>query len=73
MTTFFTEDRLICELEILQKISNDHLKTLSDVVHRKPLTVEQAWDCFVEAGKPNVSGKEFRWIVKAIEKAHKIL
>jgi hypothetical protein len=41
MTTFTTDDRLQCQIEIMQKISNDHYKELSDSLHRKPLTDEE--------------------------------
>ena len=69
MTTFTTEDRIQCQLEIMQKISNDHLKELSDCLHRRPLPQDQIDSMAFNLNLPYDITK----IVRAVEKAHGIV
>ena len=69
MTTFTTDDRLQCQIEIMQKISNDHYKELSDSLHRKPMSQDQIDNMAFNLNLPYDITK----IVRAVEKAHGIV
>ena len=69
MTTFTTDDRLQCQIEIMQKISNDHYKELSDSLHRKPMSQDQIDSMAYNLNLPYDITK----IVRAVEKAHGIV
>ena len=69
MTTFTTDDRLQCQIEIMQRISNDHYKELSDSLHRKPMSQDQIDNMAYNLNLPYDITK----IVRAVEKAHGIV
>jgi len=77
MTTFTTEDRILAQAEstlstqiqILERISNDHYKEMAKAFHRKPLTNEQIDVIGFNLHLPYSIQK----IARAIELAHGIV
>ena len=69
MTTFTTEDRLAVQIEMMQKISNEHYQEMKQVFTRKALTDEEIDVIGFNLNYPF----SIRKIARAIEISHGII